>query len=98
MPAAWPHYWKWRRPRRSSDPKPKRSILVRLLGCRRESGLNGSKHWLSKPTVPLADVKLMMNMDMVGRLRNNNLTVYGQSHCARPAQTDQPAQSRRNAG
>ncbi len=27
--------------------------------------------------MPLVDVKLMINMDMVGRLRNNNLTVYG---------------------
>lgn len=58
------------------EPKPKRTIVFALWDAE-ETGLNGSKFWLSKPTVPLADVKLMINMDMVGRLRNNNLTVYG---------------------
>ncbi|HVU89501.1 MAG TPA: M20/M25/M40 family metallo-hydrolase [Pirellulales bacterium] len=58
------------------DPKPKRTIVFALWDAE-ETGLNGSKFWLSRPTVPLADVKLMINMDMVGRLRSNNLTVYG---------------------
>jgi hypothetical protein len=58
------------------EPKPKRSILFALWDAE-ESGLNGSKHWLSKPTMKLSDVRLMINMDMVGRLRNNKLTVYG---------------------
>jgi len=58
------------------EPKPKRTLLFALWDAE-ESGLNGSKHWLSRPTQPLADVKLMINMDMVGRLRNNTVTVYG---------------------
>ncbi len=58
------------------DPKPKRTILFALWDAE-ERGLNGSKHWLSRPTLPLASVRLMINMDMVGRLRNNKLTVYG---------------------
>jgi hypothetical protein len=58
------------------EPKPRRSILFALWDAE-ETGLNGSKHWLSKPTVKLADVRVMINMDMVGRLRNNKLTVYG---------------------
>ena len=58
------------------DPKPKRSILFALWDAE-ESGLNGSKYWLSRPTVKLSNVRIMINMDMVGRLRNNKLTVYG---------------------
>jgi hypothetical protein len=58
------------------DPKPKRSVLFALWDSE-ETGLNGSKHWLARPTIPLAQVRLMLNMDMVGRLRNNKLTIYG---------------------
>ena len=75
------------------EPKPKRSILFALWDAE-ESGLNGSKHWLAKPTLKLSDVRLMINMDMVGRLRNNKLTVYG-ARTAGAAQAGQHAQSRR---
>lgn len=34
-----------------------------------EKGLWGSKHWLDQPTVDLANTKMMINVDMVGRLR-----------------------------
>jgi hypothetical protein len=42
-----------------------------------EKGLLGSKHWLSAPTVPLAGIKAAINVDMVGRLRNDQLEVVG---------------------
>jgi Peptidase family M28/PDZ domain len=58
------------------DPRPKRSVLFALWDGE-EKGLLGSKHWLSQPTVPLSKVRVMINMDMVGRLRNNRLEVYG---------------------
>ncbi len=82
MPAASRRYWKWPRPARNLDPKPKRSILFALWDAE-ESGLNGSKYWLSKPTLPLADVKLMINMDMVGRLARQQLDGIRRTHGAR---------------
>ena len=42
-----------------------------------ESGLRGSRYWLRAPTVPVGRVKLLVNLDMVGRLRNDKLIVYG---------------------
>jgi len=58
------------------DPPPKRSILFAIWDGE-EKGLLGSKHWLSRPTVPLNKVRTFVNMDMVGRLRNNRLEVSG---------------------
>jgi len=42
-----------------------------------EKGLLGSKYWLAAPTVPLRNVKAALNIDMIGRLRNDNLEVVG---------------------
>ncbi len=42
-----------------------------------ERGLVGSRHYVEHPLVPLDDTVAMINLDMVGRLRSNNLTVYG---------------------
>lgn len=55
---------------------PRRSILFALWDGE-EKGLLGSAHWLSQPTVPLAKVRFKVNCDMVGRLRNNQLEVFG---------------------
>lgn len=41
-----------------------------------ELGLLGSKHYIRDPAVPLSQTKAMINLDMVGRLRDQ-LTVYG---------------------
>jgi len=55
---------------------PKRSIL--FLGFDAEElGLFGSKHWVTHPTVPPEQVVAMINMDMIGRLRNDRLHLYG---------------------
>ena len=37
----------------------------------------GSKHWCDYPTVSLDRVTAVLNLDMIGRLRDNSLTVYG---------------------
>jgi hypothetical protein len=58
------------------EPRPKRSILLALWD-NEESGLWGSKHWLANPTVPLKQVPLAFNLDMVGRLRKGKLEVLG---------------------
>jgi hypothetical protein len=42
-----------------------------------ERGLLGSNHWLDQPTLPANDVKLAITIDMVGRLRQGQLHVYG---------------------
>jgi len=41
-----------------------------------EKGLLGSRHWLREPTVPVSKVRCAINLDMVGRLRDD-LEVYG---------------------
>jgi hypothetical protein len=42
-----------------------------------ELGLLGSKHYVEHPLVPLADTVAMLNLDMVGRLKENRLWVGG---------------------
>ncbi|MGH2708834.1 MAG: M28 family peptidase, partial [Actinomycetota bacterium] len=42
-----------------------------------ELGLLGSAHYVKQPTYPLANTIAMINLDMVGRLRNGRLIVYG---------------------
>jgi Tol biopolymer transport system component len=42
-----------------------------------ELGLIGSTHFAEKPVVPLASVVAYVNFDMVGRLRDNKLTLQG---------------------
>ncbi len=55
---------------------PRRSVIVALWDAE-EQGLLGSKHFVAEPPVPLGQIKFAINMDMVGRLRDNLLTVYG---------------------
>ncbi|HUY91036.1 MAG TPA: M20/M25/M40 family metallo-hydrolase [Pirellulales bacterium] len=58
------------------ETRPKRSILFAHWDGE-EKGLLGSKHWVAEPTLPLARVRLMVNIDMIGRLRNDYVEVYG---------------------
>jgi hypothetical protein len=55
---------------------PRRSIVFALWDGE-EKGLLGSKHWAAAPTVPLSGVAFALNMDMVGRLRNERIEVHG---------------------
>lgn len=52
----------------------KRSILFIAFGAE-EQGLVGSRYFVDNPTVPKEKIKLMLNMDMVGRL-NDQKHVY----------------------
>lgn len=56
--------------------RPRRSILFAFWDGE-EKGLLGSKHWMRNPTVPIADVKLAWNIDMVGRLEGGRIEVMG---------------------
>jgi hypothetical protein len=60
--------------------KPRRSILFAFWDGE-EGGLIGSKHWVEHPTIPLSQIPIVVNADMIGRLRNNNLLVYGTRTC-----------------
>jgi len=55
---------------------PSRSILFAFWDAE-EVGLLGSKHWVAHPTVPLADVRFDLNIDMLGRLRNGRVITVG---------------------
>ncbi len=55
---------------------PRRSILFAFWDAE-EMGMFGSRHWVAHPTIPLDRVVAAINLDMVGRLRDNRLTVYG---------------------
>jgi len=55
---------------------PRRSILFAFWDGE-EEGLLGSKHFVRYPTVPLRNVVMVFNCDMIGRLRDQQLEVYG---------------------
>lgn len=42
-----------------------------------EKGLFGSNHFTKNPTIPVANINYMLNMDMVGRLKEGKLAVNG---------------------
>lgn len=54
----------------------KRSILLIAFGGE-EQGLKGSSYFVENPIVPLSQIKLMINMDMVGRLNEGNQVYMG---------------------
>lgn len=55
---------------------PRRSILFAFWDGE-ENGLLGSKHWVSQPTLGKRKATILLNLDMVGRLRKERLEVYG---------------------
>lgn len=55
---------------------PRRSILFAFWDAE-EKGLLGSGQWANHPTVPLDQVHLLVNVDMIGRLRDERLIVMG---------------------
>lgn len=54
----------------------RRSVIVAFFSGE-EQGLLGSQYFVEHAPVPLDSVQVMVNFDMVGRLRNNRLIVYG---------------------
>ncbi len=58
------------------SPPPKRSLLF-VFWDAEEQGLLGSQHWVAHPTVPLERVPIVLNLDMIGRLRGRRVEVYG---------------------
>ena len=54
----------------------RRSILIAGFSGE-ESGLLGSNYFVNHPTIPLNTMRTMINMDMIGRIREKQLVVEG---------------------
>jgi hypothetical protein len=54
---------------------PRRLVFMTFTG--EEEGLVGSAHYCKEPVFPLDKTIAMINLDMVGRLKDDKLTVYG---------------------
>lgn len=60
-----------------SNSKTNKRTLVFIAFGGEEEGLLGSKFYVNNPVFPLDKTVAMINMDMVGRLKDNKLTVGG---------------------
>jgi acetylornithine deacetylase/succinyl-diaminopimelate desuccinylase-like protein len=60
----------------SRDKKPARRIVF-IAFTAEERGLIGSAHYVKNPVFPLDKTIAMLNMDMVGRVTDDKLVVYG---------------------
>jgi hypothetical protein len=60
----------------ASQPKPKRGILF-MTFAGEELGLLGSGYYANHPELPLAKAVTMINMDMIGRVRDGKLYIGG---------------------
>ena len=61
--------------RLAQSPPARTVVFIAFSG--EELGLLGSAHYVKQPIYPLATTLAMINLDMVGRLRNGRLIVYG---------------------
>jgi hypothetical protein len=66
-----------RGPRGARATTAPRHTLIFCAFAGEETGLVGSSHFLDASPVPLASIEAMINMDMVGRLRDDRLMVMG---------------------
>ncbi len=61
----------------ANRPQRLRRRVVFIAFTGEERGLRGSAHYVSHPLVPLEKTVAMLNLDMVGRLRDDKLIVFG---------------------
>ena len=59
----------------AAAPPARTVIFVAFSG--EEGGLLGSAYYVKNPVFPLATTYAMVNLDMVGRIKNNRLIVFG---------------------
>ena len=62
--------------RRLAERPPRRSVVVLAFGAE-ELGLVGSRVFVEHPPLDLQRIAVAINLDMVGRLRRDEVTVYG---------------------
>ena len=60
----------------AQQPRPRRTIVF-IAFSGEEEGLLGSNYYVNHPIVPLANTVAMINMDMIGRLKDRSLIVGG---------------------
>ena len=58
-------------------PEPPRRTVLFAFWDAEEKGLLGSKHWTANPTVARSRIVAAINLDMIGRLRDDRLTLFG---------------------
>ena len=61
--------------RLATSPPARTVVFIAFSG--EELGLVGSAHYVKEPIYPLTATLAMVNLDMIGRLRNGRLIVYG---------------------
>lgn len=61
--------------RLAASPPARTVVFIAFSG--EELGLLGSAHYVRQPIYPVSGTMAMVNLDMVGRLRNGRLTVFG---------------------
>jgi hypothetical protein len=64
------------------SPLPPARTVVFIAFSGEEAGLLGSDFYVKHPRFPLAQTYAMVNLDMVGRLRDDRLLVYGSATAA----------------
>jgi aminopeptidase YwaD len=60
----------------SQNPKPRRTIVF-IAFSGEEEGLIGSNYYVNHPIVPLTNTVAMINMDMIGRMKEKKLIAGG---------------------
>lgn len=58
------------------EPAPKRTIVFIAFDAE-EIGRMGSKHYISRPCIPIDKTHLMINMDMIGRNESDGINAVG---------------------
>ncbi len=59
------------------DRRPLRRSVLLVAFTGEETGLHGSRHFVNNPPVALDQIVAMLNMDMIGRLDDETLQVFG---------------------
>jgi len=60
----------------NAEAGPRRGLLLIAFSAE-ELWLLGSAHFVNRPTVPLDSIVAMVNLDMIGRMENASVNVYG---------------------
>lgn len=60
----------------AQKPRPKRTIVFMAFSGE-EEGLLGSNYYVNHPLLPLANTVAMINMDMIGRMKDSRLIIGG---------------------
>ena len=67
--------------RLASETSHRTVLFIAFTG--EERGLVGSQHYVDHPLLPIETTAAMVNLDMVGRIRDNELSVHGTGSASR---------------